>query len=62
MNFFTSTIPDNIIVTNCTGAIISITKCGLFRRDVADALENKNLYNSGWELSIPKEILNLKKI
>jgi organic radical activating enzyme len=62
MNFFTSTIPDNIIVTDCTGTIISSTKCTVFRKDVADVLKNKNLYNSGWELSIPKGIFNLKKI
>jgi organic radical activating enzyme len=61
-NFFTSTIPDDIIVTDRNGIIISSTKCNIPRKDVVDALKNENLYNSGWKLSIPKEKFDLKNI
>lgn len=62
MNFYTQSIPDDIIVTDCAGTVISSTKCVIPRKDVVDVFKNDNLTNAGWKLSIPKKIFDVKRI
>lgn len=62
MNFFTLTVPDDIIVTDCAGSIITSTKCVIPRKDVVDVFKNDNLSTAGWKLSIPKKIFEVRRI
>lgn len=61
INCFSLTVPDNIVVTDRKGNVITSTKCTILRKDIADAYKSENLFNAGWSASIPKDLFNIKE-